>query len=87
MRPCLVSHRLSVTAAIAHPRRSEPHPTRPLPPALCHQRELSGEADLADVERLELIVDTSESSLGRLGSLVPNLRELRLSGSRVSTIR
>lgn len=64
-------------------RTADVNPLRPLR----QQREVSGEDDLSAVQRLELVVDTTESSLGRLGSLVPHLKELKLSGSRVATVR
>ncbi|XP_063692538.1 leucine-rich repeat-containing protein 56-like isoform X5 [Bolinopsis microptera] len=50
-------------------------------------RQLSGYSDLSHVISLDLIVDTSESSLGSLGNYLPNIRELRLSGSRISSVR
>eukprot|EP00056_Hartaetosiga_gracilis_P021560 m.24857 g.24857 ORF g.24857 m.24857 type:complete len:571 (-) comp9142_c0_seq1:19-1731(-) len=49
--------------------------------------EASGEEDLEKVEYIELQADTSKNSLGRIGQLLPNLKELRLSGSNISTIR
>ncbi|XP_063692535.1 uncharacterized protein F09G8.5-like isoform X2 [Bolinopsis microptera] len=54
---------------------------------LFHMRQLSGYSDLSHVISLDLIVDTSESSLGSLGNYLPNIRELRLSGSRISSVR
>ncbi|KAL5271872.1 hypothetical protein ACHWQZ_G000163 [Mnemiopsis leidyi] len=50
-------------------------------------RQVSGCADLGQVISLDLIVDTSESSLGSLGNYLPNIRELRLSGSRICSVR
>ena len=54
---------------------------------LCTQRELTGAADLEQVTSMEIIVDTTESSLGKLGSLVPNVQQLKLSNSIVVSIR
>jgi len=54
---------------------------------LVHMRQLSGYSDLSKVISLDLVVDTSESSLGSLGNYLPNIRELRLSGSRISSVR
>ena len=39
------------------------------------------------VESLELKVDSRETSLGNFGSLLPNLTELKLSGSNISSAR
>ena len=51
------------------------------------QRELTGTADLEQVTSMDIIVDTTESSLGKLGTLVPNLQRLKLSNSIVVSIR
>ena len=50
-------------------------------------RHLSGCSDLEQVLTLDLTVDTTERSLGSLGALLPNLRELRLSGSLITSVR
>ncbi|KOO22545.1 leucine-rich repeat-containing protein 56 [Chrysochromulina tobinii] len=52
-----------------------------------HIRELAKCDDLEAVAYLAFTVDTSENSLGELGRQVPNLRELRLNGSNISTLR
>eukprot|EP00051_Salpingoeca_urceolata_P026426 m.477256 g.477256 ORF g.477256 m.477256 type:complete len:552 (+) comp20796_c0_seq1:152-1807(+) len=48
---------------------------------------LSGLQDLSKVTFLELKVDTTENSLGRFGSLVPNLQQLKLSNSVIASVR
>ncbi|RUS69894.1 hypothetical protein EGW08_022345, partial [Elysia chlorotica] len=48
---------------------------------------LTGVDNLGTVECLELKVDSRETSLGNFGSLLPNLRELKLSGSCISCVR
>ncbi|GFO26863.1 leucine-rich repeat-containing protein 56 [Plakobranchus ocellatus] len=48
---------------------------------------LTGVDNLSTVECLELKVDSRETSLGNFGSLLPNLRELKLSGSCISCVR
>lgn len=48
---------------------------------------LTGVDNLSTVESLELKVDSRETSLGNFGSLLPNLRELKLSGSCISCVR
>ena len=50
-------------------------------------RALTGAADLARVHTLDMLVDTSETSLGNFGIYLPALRHLKLSGSRVPRIR
>ncbi|EGD82470.1 hypothetical protein PTSG_11969 [Salpingoeca rosetta] len=50
-------------------------------------REASGKDNLEDVEYIELQADTSESSLARLGQLLPNLKELKMVSSNITTIR
>lgn len=51
------------------------------------QKALTGVNDLGSVEFLEMIVDTSETSLGNFGIYLPNLRQLKLNGSHVPRIR
>ncbi|KAK3753840.1 hypothetical protein RRG08_006230 [Elysia crispata] len=48
---------------------------------------LTGVDNLGTVECLELKVDSRETSLGNFGSLLPNLSELKLSGSCISCVR
>ncbi|BFZ03963.1 hypothetical protein BsWGS_07002 [Bradybaena similaris] len=48
---------------------------------------LAGVDDLKTVETLDLKVDSRETSLGNFGSLLPNLLELNLNGSRISCMR
>ncbi|XP_055987573.1 leucine-rich repeat-containing protein 56 [Sorex fumeus] len=43
--------------------------------------------DLRQVSRLELCADTRQSSLGNFGVHLPNLRQLKLSGSRLGSVR
>lgn len=50
-------------------------------------RLLTGIDNLDDVYRLELKVDTKETSLGNFGSLLPNLTQLKLSNSNIPCIR
>ena len=50
-------------------------------------RELSGCENLRVVTSLRFSVDTSENSLGDFGHRLPNLRQLRLDGSNVTTLR
>lgn len=47
----------------------------------------SAELDLATVESIELTADASEHSLAALGARLPALAELKLSGSRVPSLR
>jgi Leucine-rich repeat (LRR) protein len=49
--------------------------------------KLTGVADLSEVSHLEMRVDTGVNTLGDLGQLVPNLRQLKLSHSRIATVR
>lgn len=48
---------------------------------------MTGVNDLSSVENLEMIVDTSETSLGNFGIYLPNLKQLKLNGSHVPRIR
>ncbi|KAH9491848.1 hypothetical protein Btru_029890 [Bulinus truncatus] len=48
---------------------------------------LTGVDNLEEVVSLELKVDAHETSLGNFGSLLPNLVELKLSGSDITSIR
>ncbi|CAL1529580.1 unnamed protein product [Lymnaea stagnalis] len=48
---------------------------------------LTGADNLDTVVSLELKVDSRETSLGNFGSLLPNLLELKLSGSCISSVR
>jgi Leucine-rich repeat (LRR) protein len=50
-------------------------------------KALTGVNDLKKVEYLEMIVDTSETSLGNFGIYLPNLKQLKLNGSHVPRIR
>ena len=50
-------------------------------------RELTGVDDLDEVEYLELRVNTSETTLGNFGVLVPNLKQLKLTGSSIQSVR
>lgn len=50
-------------------------------------RLLTGVDNLDDIYRLELKVDTKETSLGNFGSLLPNLTQLKLSNSNIPCIR
>ncbi len=43
--------------------------------------------DLQSVQNLEMIDDTSETSLGNFGIYLPNLKHLKLNGSHVPRIR
>ena len=48
---------------------------------------MTGVNDLTCVDHLEMIVDTSETSLGNFGIYLPSLRQLKLNGSHVPRIR
>lgn len=50
-------------------------------------KALTGVNDLRYVEHLEMIVDTSETSLGNFGIYLPFLKQLKLNGSHVPRIR
>lgn len=51
------------------------------------QKALTGVDDLGEVKYLEMRVDTSETSLGNFGALLPNLSQLKLSNSIIFTAR
>ena len=51
------------------------------------QKSLTGIQNLEDVRSLELKVDTSDTSLGNFGSLLPCLTQLKLSNSCIPYIR
>ncbi|XP_065542898.1 leucine-rich repeat-containing protein 56 isoform X3 [Lathamus discolor] len=48
---------------------------------------LTGVDDLQQVNALEVRVDTRENSLGNFGAYLPNLRELRLNNSLLTSVR
>ncbi|XP_064635322.1 leucine-rich repeat-containing protein 56-like isoform X2 [Lineus longissimus] len=50
-------------------------------------RALTGVDDLEQVTSLEMKVDTSETSLGNFGSMLPSLSQLKLSNSIIASIR
>ncbi|XP_067937437.1 leucine-rich repeat-containing protein 56-like [Watersipora subatra] len=50
-------------------------------------RALTGIEDLEEVKYLEMRVDTSETSLGNFGALLPNLSQLKLNNSIISSVR
>ncbi|XP_038052184.1 leucine-rich repeat-containing protein 56-like isoform X2 [Patiria miniata] len=50
-------------------------------------KEMTGVDDLDDVKFLEMRVDTTETSLGNFGTMVPNLKYLKLSNSIIATVR
>ena len=52
-----------------------------------HVRELAKCDDLEAIQHLAFSVDTTENSLGDLGRRLPALRELRLDGSNIKTLR
>ena len=51
------------------------------------QRALTGIENLDEVKYLEMRVDTSETSLGNFGSLLPNLTQLKLNNSIIFSVR
>ena len=51
------------------------------------QRLLTGVDNLDDIHTLEMKVNTSDTSLGNFGMLLPNLRQLRVSNSTIPYIR
>lgn len=51
------------------------------------QRDLTGVDNLDDVTMLELRVDTIDTSLGNFGVHLPNLLQLKLSDSNISSLR
>merc|ERR1711988_1448353 len=50
-------------------------------------RVLSGHDDLTEVTYLEMTVDTTDNTLADLGQRLPNLAQLKLTGSSMATIR
>jgi len=50
-------------------------------------KALTGYEDLYKVDNLEMVVDTSETSLGNFGIYLPNLRQLKLSNSYLPRMR
>ncbi|KAL9648180.1 hypothetical protein ABK040_009184 [Willaertia magna] len=50
-------------------------------------RVATGQDDLLNVKYLEIIVNTTNNSLGDLGSKVPNLEELKLNNSTIPSVR
>lgn len=50
-------------------------------------KELSGCSNLFDVMELKLKVDTNETSIGNIGSMVPNLKRLNLNNSYITSVR
>ncbi|KAK2165442.1 hypothetical protein LSH36_50g04049 [Paralvinella palmiformis] len=50
-------------------------------------RDLAGVDDLDDVRYLEMKVDTRDTSLGNFGVHLPNLRQLKLSSSIITSVR
>ncbi|XP_071954977.1 leucine-rich repeat-containing protein 56-like [Antedon mediterranea] len=50
-------------------------------------KALTGVDDLDDIKLLEMKVDTSETSLGNFGSMVPNLKHLKLNNSMIASVR
>ena len=49
--------------------------------------EATGESELNNVEYLELIVNTTDNTLGDLGVKLPNLSQLKLNNSTIPSIR
>ncbi|XP_006818292.1 leucine-rich repeat-containing protein 56-like [Saccoglossus kowalevskii] len=50
-------------------------------------KNLTGVDDLDDVKFLEMRVDTTETSLGNFGSMLPNLKQLKLNDSIIASVR
>ncbi|XP_031554833.1 serine/threonine-protein kinase 11-interacting protein-like [Actinia tenebrosa] len=50
-------------------------------------KSLSGVSNLEDITCLEMQVNTNEQSLGNFGAMLPNLVQLKLSNSVISTVR
>ncbi|XP_030845621.1 leucine-rich repeat-containing protein 56 [Strongylocentrotus purpuratus] len=50
-------------------------------------RALTGIEDLEGVKFLEMRVDTSETSLGNFGAMLPNLKQLKLNDSLIASVR
>lgn len=51
------------------------------------QRQVTGCDDLRKVTAIELTVDTHDRTISALGEILPNLEQLRLSNSSISSIR
>jgi hypothetical protein len=49
--------------------------------------DICGTEHFSNVFTLEMIVDTSQTSLGKFGHLLPNLTALKLSNSSIPSIR
>ncbi|KAJ8024216.1 Leucine-rich repeat-containing protein 56 [Holothuria leucospilota] len=50
-------------------------------------KSLAGVEDLEEVTFLELNVDSCETSLGNFGTMLPNLKQLKLNNSVIATVR
>ncbi|CAH1786684.1 unnamed protein product [Owenia fusiformis] len=50
-------------------------------------RALTGVEDLDEVHFLEMKVDTTDTSLGNFGAMLPNLSQLKLSNSNITSVR
>ncbi|XP_063728574.1 leucine-rich repeat-containing protein 56-like [Symsagittifera roscoffensis] len=50
-------------------------------------KEITGESNLEDASSLQMVVDTTENSLGNFGHYLPNLTQLDLSNSVLTSIR
>lgn len=50
-------------------------------------RMICGQDDISKVKYLEIVVDTTEQSLGNLGDKMPSLTQLKLNNSTLSSIR
>ena len=51
------------------------------------QKDLTGTENLEEVEELEMRVDTRDTSLGNFGVHLPNLKQLKLTNSIITTVR
>ncbi|KAL8170142.1 UNVERIFIED_CONTAM: Leucine-rich repeat-containing protein 56 [Gekko kuhli] len=51
------------------------------------QQALTGLDDLRQVRALEMRVDTRENSLGNFGVYIPNLKQLKLNNSVLTSVR
>ena len=51
------------------------------------QRDLTGVDNLKDVHFMEMKVDTRDTSLGNFGAHLPNLSQLKLSNSIITSVR
>ncbi|CAF5000315.1 unnamed protein product [Rotaria socialis] len=58
-----------------------------LSPTKLVSRALTGTDDLANIRELEMIVDTSDTSLGNFGIYLQKLVELKLSNSVIPRVR